>query len=377
MKKNIGAITFHSSYNYGSVLQAYALQEFIKKNFGYAYNYQIINLRTERQKRYYDKSFGMFDLKNNLKKILLVGHKVQILKRKNKYEDFINNKLCVTKEYASLEELQSAKLDFDYFISGSDQIWNYKILDFDWSFFLEFVNGNAKKISYAVSFGPRLLDLSDDESSRLKKDLAEYDNISVREAGSAEMVKQILGKSVAKIHVDPTFLLEKEDWNKIIGDRIYNGDYILLYDLKGNKNAYKISRVLSKIYNIPVLIVKENAKLHFLYRDFVRKYDAGPIEFLNYVKYAKVVVSSSFHGNVFSIIFEKPFLAVDGKEDLRISNLLKLTKLVDRAVSDVDDLASIDLFNLDYTVARKSIQVENMRSREYLADALDVEKGAV
>lgn len=374
MKKKIGAITFHSSYNYGSVLQAYALQEFIKNNFGHAYDYQIINLRTERQKKYYDQSFKIFDLKNNLKKILLSRYRTQLLERKNKYEDFINNELCLTDgEYSDMREIAERCPKYDYYISGSDQIWKPTILDFDWSFFLEFVEDDAKRISYAPSFGPEPLLLDDLTRKRLIEDLSKYENISVREVGSAEAVKQVIDKN-AEIHVDPTLLLDSGDWDKIVGERIIKEDYILLYDLKGNKHAYEISRELSKIYNIPVVTVKENAKIQFLCRDFVKEYSAGPIEFLNYIKYAKIVVSSSFHGNVFSVIFEKPFLAVDGKTDYRINHLLKMTDLEDRAVSSVEDIPSTNrLFETNFEKARAVIEKERKRSRKYLSVALDEE----
>ena len=193
----------------------------------------------------------------------------------------------------------------------------------------------------------------------------------MREAGSAEVIKQTIGKN-AEIHVDPTLLLNSTDWDKIVGDRIIKEDYILLYDLKGNKNAYEVSRELSKMCNIPVVIVKENAKMHFLYRDFVKKYNAGPIEFLNYIKYAKIVISSSFHGNVFSVIFEKPFLAVGGKTDYRINHLLKMTNLEDRAVSSVEDIPlANELFEVNFKNARVGIEKERKRSRKYLSIALD------
>ncbi|MBR3269965.1 polysaccharide pyruvyl transferase family protein [Candidatus Saccharibacteria bacterium] len=208
-KKKIGAITFHSSYNHGSVLQAYALQEFIKREFGKHFDYQIINLRTERQKKYYEKSYSLFDIKNNAKNILLAKYKPQILERQKKYELFIKNKLCLTDEYQDADSLAKANFNYDYYLSGSDQIWNYTILDFDWSFFLEFCGEKTKKISYAASFGPKPLELDELTKNRLKDDLSKYKNISVREIGSANMIEEITGENSAEIHIDPTLLLKK------------------------------------------------------------------------------------------------------------------------------------------------------------------------
>lgn len=372
MKKKIAAITFHSSYNYGSVLQAYALQEFVKKEFGKYFDYKIINLRTDRQKEFYKRPYGYYDCRSLARKCLFVGFKNKILGKKYKFEKFINNSLNITSEYSDVYEIEKAKLKFDYYISGSDQIWNYAILDFDWSFFLEFCE-KGKKISYAASFGPKPLELDEATKNRLEKDLSEYENISVREVGSAEKVKQIMDMDIAEIHVDPTLLLDKKDWDKIAGARIIKGDYIFLYDLKGNRNAYEIARKLSKTYDVPVVIVKENAKMNILYRDFIKKYDAGPLEFLNYIKYAKIVVSSSFHGNAFSVIFEKPFLAVGGKEDFRINNLLKMTGLIGRAVTTIDDIMpGKELFDVNFDFAKRAVKKEQKRSRKYLAKALEV-----
>lgn len=125
---------------------------------------------------------------------------------------------------------------------------------------------------------------------------------------------------------------------------------------------------------MPVVMVKEKAKMHLLFHNFIKKYNAGPIEFLNYIKYAKLVVSSTFHGNVFAIIFERPFIAVDGKKDLRISNLLDKAGLSNRSMSSTDELneKNSNLFNVDFSVSKKVLAEERERSKTYLKNALEI-----
>ena len=117
--------------------------------------------------------------------------------RKNKekferFEKFINNNLQITKEFKSLEELNNANLKYDYLISGSDQLWNLRANDFDWAYFLEFAN-SGKKISYAASFGPKKMVWTEEEKNRVRKDLEQYKYISVREEGSQNNIRELLG----------------------------------------------------------------------------------------------------------------------------------------------------------------------------------------
>lgn len=370
-KKQIATITFHASHNHGSCLQAYALQKFIQNEFPNT-GYHIINFYTDKQKSLYGKPYNVITTKSLIKRLIFTGYKKKILERKQNFEKFVNSKLSLTQEYSTLEGLKRADLHFDYYISGSDQLWNHALSDFDWSFFLEFCDtkNGGQKISYAASFGSKSEKWSPEDLRRARKDLQDYKHISVREPASAAMVKKIINRE-PEINVDPTLLIDEEDWDKLVGDRLIQQDYIFLYDLKGLKRSYDIAKRLSKEYKLPVVIVKENSKRHLFYH-FIKKYEAGPFEFLNYMKYAKFIVSSSFHGTVFATIFQKPFLAVDGNTDFRISNLLKNMGLTDRGIASVGELSNKkDLFTIDYSSRDKVIRAEQKRSQQYFKKALD------
>lgn len=369
--KKIATITFHSSYNYGSNLQAYALQEYIKKISNEPIDYKIINLRTNIQKEMYKSIYEKSGIKNSIKKILFLKYKNQLeLKQKN-FEDFIQNKLQITKEYNSYEELMNEKFDFDYYISGSDQLWNLKAKDFDWSNYLEFVK-KGKKISYAASYGPKKQNWNEEQKKRITKDLTEYEHLSVREQGSYNNIYDLTGRK-PEINVDPTMLLEKNDWIKLIGKKtIVKGDYILLYDLKGRKEDLELAKQISKMLDLPVVITKYmDIKTHF--SSFKKHYECGPIEFLNLIYNSKLVLSSSFHGNVFSVILNKPFFALNGINDFRIKTMLEKFELTTRSISSNDlEEKCKKAFEIDYKKTETMLNKERSKSEEYLKEALDM-----
>lgn len=368
--KKISTITFHASYNYGSCLQAYALQEFIKKISNEEIDYEIINLRTETQKNMYKNFFYKKGLKNSLKKIIFFSQKKNLDKRDFLYEDFIKNLLQVTKEYKTLEELKSATWKSDFYIAGSDQLWNKNAYDFDWANFLEFVD-SPNKISYAASFGPLRQNWNVNDKARIKKDLKKFKYISVRENGSYDNVKELINVCPS-INVDPTLLLSKSDWEKLISkNRIIKYKYIYLYNLKGKK-YFKLAKKISKKLKLPVVISKDG-RFGEIFYGFRKKYDVGPLEFINLIANAELVLSSSFHGTIFSIIFNKPFFSLYGAEDLRINTLLQKMSLTDRSINFEDYLNKCEsAYEIDFKQSDSVINYEISESKKFLKKALDI-----
>lgn len=367
--KKIGAITFHASYNFGSNLQAYALQEYVKKIGKNSVNYQIINLRTNKQKY-------MYNFKENTKGIKLLAKKIlygkKLNKREEKFEKFINTNLNLTKEYNDVEMLKNEMFDYNYYISGSDQLWNLAAGDFEWTYYLDFVK-EGKRISYAASAGPILREKSKNDIEKIKELVNKYDCISVREQGTYDLIKNITGRE-SKINVDPTLLLNKEEWNEIIPDeKLYKKPYILYYTLQPTKIRSKFIKKIGKVFNKKIVVANPSFKFDLL-GGFVKKYESGPLEFLNLLKNADLVISSSFHGTVFSILFNKPFFALNGKNDFRISTLLKKCNLEDRTISETDDLSKLNnkAYNIDFKNANENIERERAESKKYLLNALEI-----
>lgn len=366
MKKRVGIITFHAAHNYGSSLQSYALQNVIKEM---DYDCEIINFRTESQKDQYRPLTKRKGLKYVLKNAyFLLCYKA----RKQKYdifENFIDKYLNKSpKEYQSLDELYNENFNYTHFISGSDQIWNTAPNDANMAYFLPFVK-NGKRISYAPSFGQIGKIKHKDE---IKKYLNKYDSLSIREEFGQKLIKEMTGKNV-KILVDPTLLLSKERWQKLICNKPFiDGEYIFFYTLFADKEMISMVKQLSHILKIPV-VISNVSNQYEIFSGFKKRLNVGPLEFLNLIYNAKMVCTSSFHGTVFSIIFNKPFISIRGLTDNRISTLLKLTNLQDASVNHPEELTTQKvsaLLETDFSKAEIAIKDEQKKAYEFLAKAL-------
>ncbi len=372
--KKIGTMTFHSAYNYGSVLQTYALQEFCKKiakESNCEIEYDVINFRLNIQKELYAIYRKNKNITNVVRNILTTPYKKEIEEKNKRFENFINEKLNITREYNTLEDLQKEKLNYDYLISGSDQIWNTTAPDFSWAYYLPFDNTKSKKISYAASFGS--IGINNNDKDRIIKLLVDYDFLSVREEENQKILEKELNKHV-ELNVDPTMLLSKKDWKNLIGESKNElGKYILFYTLYPKKEVIELTKKISKILKLPVVVTKFNNQKDY-FNNFIKKYNSGPIEFLQLINNAELVISSSFHGNIFSILFEKPFFSIkNGKKDLRLETLLKRMELNDRIVTEenIEDRCK-NAYKISFDFAKKILEKERIKSREYLSKALEI-----
>lgn len=331
--KTVGIITFHGAHNYGSVLQAYALQKTINK---IGHKCEIINFRTERQKDQYRPLTKRKGVKYVLKNGYFLFNYVSRKKKYDSFENFINKELLKSDaEFCSQNELRDKCPQYDYYISGSDQIWNTEPNDADDSYFLPFVS-SGKRIAYAPSFG-QLGDIK--RKKILKEYLDKYDVLSVREEYGQKIIYELIGKQVP-VMPDPTLLVEKEIWSDFSSQRLINYDYIFFYTLFATPEMIKIVKRISKRLNLPV-VISNVSNQYEIFSGFKKIKSAGPREFLSLIYHAKFICTSSFHGTAFSIIFEKPFFSINGLKDNRINTLLKNCKLEKQSVS---------LYNLSYAL---------------------------
>ncbi len=350
----IGVLTFHKSINYGSVLQAWATQELLKKA---GYSVEIIDYEPKVYKKANEiflSGKGLGVIVKNLLRIPVVKYKKN---QRNKFElfrkEFLNMsdfKVDYTMDYKELEE------KYDCFICGSDQIWNVHAVDCDDIYFLPDIR--KKKIALAVSVNnttfsePRC-----DEN--LRRWISDFSLISCREERGAKRLYNFLnGKNNVHTLLDPTLLHEKEDYNSICNSRLINEDYIFLYKVWSGKESYKMVTELGKKLGLPIytLFMYNNvlalSKVEFT-GIHVIKSETSPKDYLSLIRYANLVVTDSFHGTSFSIIFEKQFICVrekkpDGtyKDDDRLLNILNVVGLDDRYVS----LENIKSYNLEESI---------------------------
>lgn len=343
----IGIITFHASHNYGSMLQAWALQTFLEKR---GHQVEIVNYRSQLQKAVYHKpiSFARWDVAlATFKRMLLYPKSIPLLNEKwQLFEDFLQNELNITNEYHSVEELQKARMDYDLLICGSDQIWNTGAPDCGEAYFGNWFSG--KKISYAASLGP---EPEKCDSMFLEQQINDFDAVSVREQRSLDyLIEQRIVKNGCVV-CDPTLLLDGDDYNIHIDDEpLIQGDYVFFYTAVGlpPHQYFKIASEIGREMGCQVVTEKASYPKDIKRYGNVRNYiPTGPSEFLNLIRYAKCVCGDSFHLQVFSILFHKDFYCINGDKDGRTNHLLKQLGLESRIIR-LDNPEKLALSSIQY-----------------------------
>lgn len=365
--KKIGIITFHAAHNYGSSLQAYALQKTIAD---LGYYCEIINFRTEAQKDQYTPLTKRKGIKYAVKNAYFLLNYSWRKAKYDKFEEFIDTKLIKSpQEYSSLQQLYNSQLPYTHYISGSDQIWNTVPNDANMAYFLPFVT-NAKRIAFAPSFGQVGNIKRKDE---IKDYLNDYDYISVRDNFGKDLVKELTGRDVPVL-VDPTMLFTKEKWLDFTDKKaLVDGDYIFFYTLFADKAMIKFVKNISDILNMPV-VISNISNQYEIFSGFKKYTKSGPLEFLNLINNAKFVCSSSFHGTVFSILLHKPFIAINGEQDKRISTLLETTNLQNCSVDVCDKISKKnieELLKLNFSGLDTKIDEERKKALEFIEQSLN------
>lgn len=360
----VGIITFHASHNYGSMLQAYALQQTV---LALGHECEIINLRTKAQKDMYMPFYRQHGWIKKAKALRYPFLAIDDIKKHKLFEKFLNHKLILSSAtFSSVKELEDAPLDYDFYISGSDQIWNTWCTDFSTAYYLDFVK-TGKRVAYAPSMGPAPSRGDEAFNIFISECLSRYDSISVREPDTAKRIQQISGMEAAVV-ADPTLLLPLSAWSSLAGETpLVKGKYLLLYTpwYESYRDLYIQAAEMAKQNGIRVICTIPEGYRAWHNEDNFDYYTAvGPAEFVNLIKFSKGIMCGSFHGVVFSLLFNKPFYAYKGMDDCRISHLLELTGLQNCAYSPDLDLSHE--FTYDCDKLRSFIAT----SRHFLHDSL-------
>jgi len=372
----IGILTFHASFNYGSMLQAWALQTYLTR---LGHQVEIINYRSPFQKAYYYKPFdrnSKFAFKPSLKRLFLEPKSLISMNRRwLRFNDFLNNQLNITKEYNSEKALSEANLRYDLVVVGSDQIWNTLAMDSNSTYFAEFLDKKIRKITYAVSVGP-YVDKVDIE--KIKKGSVGFDKISVREDATKDLfLKHGIGENILTV-CDPTLLLKSNDYENLINPKpLVKEPYILLYIPRGVSmnnviERFKIAQTLSKNLDVPIITERPFYKYQLKGFPEIRIQDAvGPREFLNLVKNAYCTCGSSFHLMAFSILFRKDFYNINGDKDSRTNTLLNRLGLIDRIISQDKKLINAPLHITNYDIVFEKLESFRQQSSDFLQSSLN------
>ncbi|WP_303872064.1 polysaccharide pyruvyl transferase family protein [Acetobacterium wieringae] len=368
---NVGIITYHGADNYGSVLQAYALMKTVNSVPNVKCN--IINYVSKAQKEMYGVFFSSNSINNNLKNlyILLFQRKIRI-RKKESFLFFRKKYLNLFPEKVSDSVLEIDIDNYDALICGSDQVWNIRIKDYSDIYMLSGFK-NVKKMSYAASMGGLNLHLSEKEQKQIADNLKNFSGVSVRETIASDMLSKS-GISEAEILIDPTFLLSVDEWKEIMTDRAIAGDYIFFYSVDYNEDSIKIARWFGKEFNLPVVIMFTSWRSYFICKDgicWAGKTGVG--DFLSLVFYATLVISGSFHGTAFSLIFNKPFFRIQKIKKGELLNDDRIHTLFDKlgvkereiTIQNYKD-ASSKVAEIDYRQINRMILHEKDTALDYL-----------
>lgn len=353
--KKVGVITFHNSYNCGSMLESFAIQEVIKKMGA---DVKIINFSNSGQKALYGIWHKNNSFKNVIRNILLIPAYKKIVRNNEMYEKFKNEHFILTKSYSSINELNDKR--FDVVVAGSDQIWNVTIMDSDDAYFLPWVK-NAKKVAYAPSFGSKNILKCSNEPEKYIKYLKDFDAISIREKNGQKWIKDMINKNVP-ILLDPTLLLEQNDYNKLLAKDInINYKYIFFYSPNFDSNICRFVKKISKKYNLKVVTWSTKSYYRKLIKRFgfiLPKYE-NPSVYLYLIKNASLILTTSYHGTIFSTIYRKKFFTIKNGDmygdDDRVITLLEQLKMMNRLIpynfnNCFDYLGQIDYNDYDKNI---------------------------
>lgn len=362
----IGILTYHTGYNYGASLQAYALQTTIERM---GKKCEIINFETER----FVASREMFSRrpsrpKELIKILMRLPYSSPLKERQRMFDSYTRNCLKLSPLYRTEEEVVSHASEYACIVCGSDQIWNLSHQDSPAANPLYFLNfpKNQKRISYAASFGKWVREAPQHEDVFLPW-LKQFDAISVRETSGVEYVRS-LGLDCT-LCLDPTVLLDAQDYEPICAERVVDQQYVLLFSWSCTKEVLTAAKLVAKRLGLPLLNIVPPPRAAF--KGIPRKLDVGPREFLSMVKNASFVVTNSFHGTAFSTTFEKPYISVvSGSPDTRMSSLLSQLGLEDH-LTTADTMNLDAMFATDYGTVTGKKKALRKDSLAFLKNALD------
>lgn len=342
----IGTITFHKACNYGSALQAYALNRYLCMT---GHQAEVIQFNTARQ----DEMYAIFEKANSLmghaRNVYSLIHYKDLKTKKQRFKDFINNRLNLSEnEYQDSSQMKGLNSYYDFFICGSDQIWNPLCDDFSMAYLLDFVTNKAKCISYAASIGTEKLPQEFEE--KFASAVSSYKSISVREKSAVGYIKGLLEREVYFVP-DPVVLLSRNQWLEIIPDRLIKQKYIFCYFIGDVEGMRHFSDDLRKRTGyIPVVVYNNLRDILYINK---KEYSAGPEEFLSLLNNCECVCTNSFHAVMFSLIFHKQFwvftdMGVESSKS-RIESILEVVGLENRLLNINKDYPANPMEKIDYS----------------------------
>lgn len=363
-KNKIYILTFHCAHNYGAVLQTYATLNFLKSN---NYDVQVIDYRP----KFLTKPFKRFRAKYYLARSpKLLIHRIFTEPRN------LPQRFRLYKKFNAFIQIKLAPIPFDhikpnsFIIIGSDQVWSKSLNNghFDNTYLGDFPQHNDfHLISYAASIGNSHLLESD--WTLLENKLEKFKAISLREASFQRLLAQKTPLKTTLV-CDPTLLLDATEWDKLANESTISikGDYIIVYEIAESEVVKEFANRLSQQLQCQIVHISSCITYRKNKQNYIQ--DASPADFIKLIKFAKFVVTSSFHGTAFSIIFRKNFYTISLSEgiDSRAKSLLTTLGLQNRLIQSN---APIDLTDINYSKSEKLLNEFRNISKNFLFSSLD------
>ncbi|SFG65008.1 polysaccharide pyruvyl transferase family protein [Oribacterium sp. WCC10] len=354
-----GIVSLYGYFNYGNRLQSYAAQQVLR---GLGFDTEVIYIQPYK-KRIREL---LIDLYFSKYAQLILQSSVEL---KNKYKrqknfELFNNQFIHTKGYASIKAISDA----DYFVLGSDQVWNPKRYDnIKKELFLLTFTEDRKKVCFSPSFG--VSKLPDEWKTYFKKHLETIPMLSVRETAGRDIIKELTGRE-AEVLIDPTLMIDADEWSKVIkkpSEVDVKNEYVLNYFIGGEPQKAKCkNEYLSREYRLEVYNMFDTQATGL--------FTSGPSEFLYLIKNAKIIQTDSFHACIFAFLFGRPFLlyAREGVDTDMLSRLETLFSMFDLERKFVDKEMPNDDFECNYENGYKRLEEERKKVYAFLRSSMGI-----
>ena len=362
--------------NYGSILQAYALQNFLNE-FG-CIEYEIICQ--------YGKKIASFDnladkirtigLIPSLKRIVWKFGSKKLRNRNRNIQKFVDENLKISKEQYNEDTIVDANKRYDGFVCGSDQIWNPVLSPLNSMYWLTFAEDSKLKLSYAPSIGVDRV--TEEQTKIIRQNLSQFDAVSCREECGTKLINGILKKEVCSTVLDPTLLVDVRMWDCLSENRKFEFPYVFTYMLRGNKRQRQLVEEFAKRKGLKIVTIP------FLEADYIESYDfkfghiklweASPQDFINAIRYAEYVFTDSYHCMIFSCIYHREFFIFPktGKAQMNrlmdFQNLLHISNRILYDGSIVEDMEGLE--QISWNRVDQSIREKRELSRNYLRSVI-------
>lgn len=370
-------ITWVSYNNYGTQLQAYALQQFLR---GYSYENEILDDSDVLQEQWKSRK-NISHQKTCLKKERVI---IRLLKKPFRYirhqmwkqrvrpytesqkkiDNFKRENLVIDTD-VNAHYLDDLNNRYDLFICGSDQIWSPLDINLNGYYYLNFVS--KKRIAYAPSLG--MNKIPEGKTALIQNWLKSFDAISVRELQNVDQLSKLSGKEVSFVS-DPTLLLNREQWSDFCKEGMQiKKKYILCYFLEDKNWYFEYAMQIAKKYGLSLKLIPNRVE-HTKRKICIRK-GVSPRDFVSLFKSAALVITDSYHGSIFSVIFRKDFYClkrfdehITENQNVRIASLFETLGLNDRVIEEGNAVSANN--RIDYESVEKKLEVFRTHSSAYL-----------